>query len=95
MRGARRSPLFTAVVVAGASLTQAIGGCGGEVDPAESDADAAAASTAGDGGTTDGGSTDARRDAPPFTPPEASAPADAGTCPDGSDMPVPPCVLIK
>ncbi len=85
----RRSPLFSAIVVAGASLTQAVGGCGGDVVESDDDASAASASDADGGGDA---SSDAKR--PPFRP-DGGAPVDAGTCPDGSDMPVPPCVLIK
>ena len=87
---ARRSPLFSAVVVAGASLTQTVAGCGAGVDPSETEADASVATP------SDGGPTDAARDGrSPFTPPDASASPDAESCPDGSDRPVPPCHLIK
>ncbi|MBX3204244.1 MAG: hypothetical protein KF764_04205 [Labilithrix sp.] len=85
----RRSPLFSAVVLAGASLTQAIVACGGREEPtsdepASEELDASSRVDA-----------DARSS---FTPGEAGAvgePADAGECPDGSERPTPPCALIK
>lgn len=81
MRSRHRSPLFAAVVLAGASLTSA-GACGGEAEP----------TAEGDASTADGGK-DAKS---PFTPADASRDAaDAGSCPDGSDQATPPCVLIK
>jgi len=86
----RRSPLFSAVVLAGASLTQAVNACGGDVDPPSPSDDA---STTADGSRPDAGASDAR-----FNPADAqkpSDPVDAGSCPDGSDQPTPPCVLIK
>lgn len=84
MRSHRRSPLFSAVVLAGAALTQTVDACGGETDRSgESDAstasDAKAPSTRPDAGWQ----------------PADAAPQDAGTCPDGSERPTPPCVAIK
>ncbi|MDF2698282.1 MAG: hypothetical protein K0S65_6665, partial [Labilithrix sp.] len=82
----------SAVVLAGASLTQALNACGGESEqPPASDDASTTANTASD--RNDAGASDAR-----FTPAEAGTPADpvdAGSCPDGSDQPTPPCVLIK
>ena len=85
----RRSPLFAAIVVAGASIGVA---CGDYASPpvsadagAEGGEDAVEAGTstpAGDAG--DAGEED----------PEAPR-KDAGRCPPGSDRPVPPCNLIK
>jgi hypothetical protein len=76
---ARRSPLFRAVVLAGASLTET--GCGKE--DLRSPANAADAATPAP-----------LVDAPPsvIEPPLA---VDAGTCPPGSERPVPPCVWIR
>ena len=88
MRTLRRSPLFSAVVVAGASLTRAVAGCGG--GPAETDTDASVASSSETGGADAG--NDGRSG---FIPREAGAVVQDASCPDGSDQPVPPCVLIR
>ena len=88
MRLLRRSPLFSAVVVAGASLTRAIGGCGG--GPAETEADASVASSSEAGGPDAGDDGQSS-----FTPTDADAVVDDASCPDGSDRPVPPCMLIR
>jgi len=81
----RRSPLFRAVVVAGAALTQAVA-CGGGTQPSPetaSDANGPPARDAAAGG--DGEPHDAD---PGVT--------DAGKgCPDGSELPVPPCHYIR
>jgi hypothetical protein len=79
MRSRRRSPLFTAVVLAGASLTS---GCGGTSTTSGGAADAKApndAALSGDAATADAG-----EDA-----------GDAGLCPPGSERPTPPCALIR
>ncbi len=84
MRKLRRSPLFSAVVLAGASLTSA-GACGStETTPA--DADAATGTPGADGATSDTGKANDAAD--------ASEPKDAA-CPPDSEIPTPPCALIK
>lgn len=85
----RRSPLFSAIVLAGVSLTQGIAACGGREEPSDP--------LAGDDASTE---PDARASSSGFVPAEAgppkeAEPTDAGTCPDGSDRPTPPCAYIK
>ena len=82
---ARRSPLFSAVVLAGVSLTgAALTAACGDDDHAPSGPGADASSGASSsGGTTSEAGTD------------SSSNNDAGACPPGSEIPSPPCVLIK
>ncbi len=89
MRVPRRSPLFSAIVLAGASLT-AVDACGGTSDnkgDASAPGDAAADNTAatGDGSiTADGAQSDA-----------ADASVTDSSCPPGSERETPPCALIR
>ena len=77
-----RSPLFHAVVIAGVSLTQ--GACGSDEPSTEADA-----GTSSPAPQADAGSADATADAPT----DAALGSDA--CPPGSELPVPPCALIR
>ena len=97
----RRSPLFSAVVLAGAALTAAQA-CGSETeDPS------APSPNAQDGSS--GGDTQAASDATPgqedATASDAAKGSDSGSdapddgnpkdaCPPDSEIPTPPCVLI-
>lgn len=86
MRTLRRSPLFSAVVLAGASLTSA-GACG-STESVPGSADAASGPGTGADATT--------RDAalPTTDAADANEPKDAA-CPPDSEIPTPPCALIK
>lgn len=86
MRTLRRSPLFSAVVLAGASLTSA-GACGGGEEVPGS-TDAATESGAGLDGAAKA-DTAQTNDAS-----DAGEPKDAA-CPPDSEVPTPPCALIK
>ena len=87
MRSPRKSPLFSAVVLAGASLTSA-GACGsGDDAPGNTDASTTESGTAQDAKAN--GDTGAAADAA-----ETGQPVDAA-CPPDSEIPVPPCALIK
>ena len=84
----RRSPLFTAIVVAGAAVGAA---CGDEtIPPASTDAGVEGGGAPDAGGAGVDAAADARDTE------DAEAPRkDAGLCPPGSDRPFPPCNLIK
>lgn len=86
MPSLRRSPLFHAIVVAGASLTAA---CGSEATRGPADASSADGSPDGSSGPDASAPKDAGAEA------DANVGEDAGTCPPGSDNPVPPCNFIK
>lgn len=84
MRSLRRSPLFSAVVLAGASLTSA-GACGStESVPGSADA---ASGTGTDATIGDTGK-------PTADAADANEPKDAA-CPPDSEISTPPCALIK
>jgi hypothetical protein len=88
MRIPRRSPLFSAVVLAGASLTSA-GACGsGDDAPGSTDASTSGAET----GAAKDGSGAVDTGAAPDT--STGQPMDAA-CPPDSEIPTPPCALIK
>lgn len=84
----RRSPLFSAVVLAGVALTAGPTACGSEavVEPGD------ASSNGGDGGdgVSEGGSA---VDAAPDGLAADAAASDA--CPPDAELPLPPCYLIK
>ncbi len=91
----RRSPLFSTVVLAGASLTaEGVVACGNTPEAAiivEDDAGGGTVAEAGSAFSPDSGAAE-----------DSAAPRDSGiedvsdaSCPDGSDRPVPPCYFIK
>lgn len=94
----RTSPLYSAVVLAGVSLTATAftAACGDDDNtPKTGAADASTSSSSGgssSGGSSSGGSSSG-------TTGDASTTTDTGTptdaCPPDSEIPTPPCVLIK
>jgi len=84
----RRSPLFSAVVLAGVALTTGPMACGSEevAEPGDASTNGGEAG----GGASEGGS------AVDATPDHLAADATASdACPPDAELPVPPCYLIK
>jgi hypothetical protein len=87
----RRSPLFSAVVLAGVSLTGAasVTACGDDDNaPKNTGPDASSSSSSSSSGST---ATDAGTDSPSAS----DAATDADACPPDAELPTPPCYLIK
>lgn len=94
----RRSPLFSAIVLAGVSLTSGTG-CGGSDAAAVADDTGTTTDTKSGDGTADTGSasdTASPTDATDATSDAASDVLDANdACPPDSELPTPPCSFIR
>lgn len=91
MSEARRSPLFSAIVLAGVSLTGAAAGCGSE----STSGPAASQTPSAKDKATDGGATDEDGAAPDGATEEAVAEELDASCPPDAERETPPCWLIR